>query len=58
MKSFRASARSRNDIALRLAHYFGMSERYWLDLQAQHDGKPDGKAPKEFSRRQSLRYVG
>ena len=47
-----------HDIALSLAHYFGMSERYWLELQAQYDGKPDGKAAKEFSRRQSLRYVG
>ena len=27
------------DIAHRLAHYFGMSERYWLDLQARH-GSP------------------
>jgi addiction module HigA family antidote len=25
------------DIANRLAHYFGMSERYWLDLQARFD---------------------
>ena len=25
------------DIARRLAHYFGMSERYWLDLQARYD---------------------
>ena len=27
------------DIAHRLAHYFGMSERYWLDLQARYDGE-------------------
>jgi antitoxin HigA-1 len=46
------------DIAHRLAHYLGMSERYWLDLQARYDGKRDEKLPKEFSRRQSLRYVG
>jgi len=26
------------DIAHRLAHYFGMSERYWLELQARYDG--------------------
>gem|GEM_PF-4972986 len=26
------------DIARRLAHYFGMSERYWLDLQARYEG--------------------
>lgn len=25
------------NIAHRLAHYFGMSERYWLDLQARYD---------------------
>ena len=25
------------DIAHRLAHYFGMSERFWLDLQARYD---------------------
>jgi len=26
-----------SDIAHRLAHYFGMSERYWLDMQARYD---------------------
>jgi antitoxin HigA-1 len=25
------------DIAHRLAHYFGMSERFWLELQARYD---------------------
>jgi addiction module HigA family antidote len=25
------------DVAHRLAHYFGMSERYWLNLQARYD---------------------
>jgi addiction module HigA family antidote len=25
------------DTAIRLARYFGMSERFWLNLQAQHD---------------------
>jgi addiction module HigA family antidote len=25
------------DIAHQLAHYFGMSERYWLDLQSRYD---------------------
>jgi addiction module HigA family antidote len=24
-------------MALRLAHYFGLSKRFWLDLQARHD---------------------
>src|SRR5918994_4285014 len=46
------------DIAHRLAHYFGMSERYWLDLQARFDGKREGKLPNELSRKQSLRYAG
>jgi len=46
------------DIAHRLAHYFGMSERYWLDLQARYDGKREEKMPKDFSRKQSLRYTG
>ena len=25
------------DVAHRLAHYLGMSERYWLELQARYD---------------------
>ncbi len=24
-------------LALRLAHYFGLSKRFWLDLQTQYD---------------------
>jgi addiction module HigA family antidote len=27
----------RAEIALRLAHYFGLSKRYWLNLQARYD---------------------
>ena len=46
------------DIAHRLAHYFGMSERYWLDLQARYDEKGKAKLSQEISRRQSLRYAG
>lgn len=46
------------DIAHRLAHYLGMSERYWLDLQARFDGKRESKLPKEFPSKQSLRYAG
>ncbi len=46
------------DIAHRLAHYFGMSERYWLDLQARYDRKGEAKLSQEISRRQSLRYAG
>ena len=46
------------DIVHRLAHYFGMSERYWFDLQARYDGRREEKLPKEFMRKQSLRRVG
>ena len=46
------------EIAHRLAHYFGMSERYWLDLQARYDGKQEDKFPKGFPNKQSLRYAG
>ena len=46
------------DIAHRLAHYFGMSERYWLDLQARYDGRRENKFSMQFSRKQSLRYAG
>jgi antitoxin HigA-1 len=46
------------DIAHRLAHYFGMSERYWLELQARYDGRRENRLPKELPRKQSLRYAG
>jgi antitoxin HigA-1 len=46
------------DLAHRLAHYFGMSERYWLDLQARYDGQREGNRSNGYSRNQSLRYVG
>ena len=46
------------DIARRLAHYFGMSERFWLDLQMRYDGKGKEKLPQEISMRQLLRYAG
>lgn len=46
------------DTALRLAHYFGMSERYWLDLQMRFDGETAKKTLKDFLGGQSLRYVG
>ena len=47
-----------DDIAHRLAHYFGMSERYWLALQAHYDETREDKLPKEFTISQSLRYAG
>lgn len=46
------------DIAHRLAHYFGMSERYWLDLQARYDGRQEYQLSKERPRKQSIRYAG
>jgi|SRR5687767_12460627 len=46
------------DIAHRLAHYLGMSERYWLDLQERYDGKGEHKSNKEVPAKQSLRYAG
>lgn len=46
------------DIAHRLAHYLGMSERYWLDLQARFDGKRHSKLVKETLAKQSFRYAG
>lgn len=27
------------ELALRLAHYFGLSRRFWLELQARYDGE-------------------
>jgi len=47
------------DMARRLAHYFGLSERFWLRLQAAHDlesrnarlgryGKPESAVPPVF----------
>ena len=47
------------EIAHRLAHYFGMSERYWLDLQARHDREHEKKdSVSIFRLKQSLRWVG
>ena len=46
------------DIAHRLTHYFGMSERYWLDLQARYDGNRENRLPKALPIKQSLRYAG
>ena len=36
-RSSTASGRSTADTALRLARYFGTSERFWLNLQARYD---------------------
>jgi addiction module HigA family antidote len=45
------------DIAHRLAHYFGMSERFWLNLQAQYDRKQETKLSKELPTKQAPRYA-
>jgi antitoxin HigA-1 len=42
------------DIAHRLAHYFGMSERYWLDLQARYDLRVESDAYKRRADRHCL----
>jgi addiction module HigA family antidote len=46
------------DIAHRLAHYFGMSERYWLELQARYDGRQEKQSVKSLPHKQSLRHAG
>ena len=46
------------DIAYRLAHYLGMSERYWLDLQARYDGRLDVMFPVNSMMSRSLKYTG
>ena len=46
------------DIARRLAHYFGMSERFWLDLQVRYDRKREQSAEKKISGKQEPRYAG
>ena len=47
-----------SEIAHRLAHYFGMSERYWLDLQARYEGKRENRLPQGFLSKQALRSAG
>ncbi len=46
------------DMAHRLAHYFGMSERYWLELQARYDGRQEKQSVKSLPHKQSLRHAG
>ena len=46
------------DIAHRLAHYFGISERYWLDLQARYDGRQEKQSVKSLPHKQLLRHAG
>ena len=47
------------DTALRLSLFFGMSERFWLNLQARHDlelekDKLGNRLKKEVRRRQAI----
>ena len=56
--SFEGQRAIDTDIAHRLAHYFGMSERYWLDLQARYDGRGEEKHSQRITTGQSLRYAG
>ena len=37
MRSCTASAGSARDTALRLARFFGTSERFWINLQSRYD---------------------
>src|SRR5262245_55084429 len=46
------------DIARRLAHYFGMSERFWLNLQTRYDGTRDQPSVKEVSEKPTPRCAG
>lgn len=45
------------DIAHRLAHYFGMSERYWLDLQGQYDSRKEVQRTINIPTKRSLRHA-
>ncbi len=47
-----------SDLAHHLAHYFGMSERYWLDLQAQYDRDPVKERSATLPIKQILRHTG
>lgn len=45
------------EIALRLAHYFGVSKRFWLDLQARYDRERE-RARFGHGTRLPLRHAG
>jgi addiction module HigA family antidote len=46
-----------SDIAHRLAHYFGLSKRYWLDLQARYDATVENHEYRRSSDRHCLVVV-
>jgi antitoxin HigA-1 len=46
------------DIAHRLAHYFGMSVRYWLDLQARYDGERERSILGKFQSKPTFLRAG
>ena len=45
------------EIALRLAHYFGLSKRYWLNLQARYDAAVESDEYRRSSDRHCLVVV-
>src|SRR5262249_1399188 len=57
-ETIRGGGAINSDIAHRLAHYIGMSARYWLDLQTRYDGKRDQPSVKEVSGEQAPRHAG
>lgn len=46
------------DIALRLAHYFGLSGRFWLDLQARYDLAREKERLRKYLDPEHLRRTG
>jgi len=47
-----------SDLAHRLAHYFGMSERYWLDLQLRYERDRVKERSATVPMKQILRHTG
>lgn len=45
------------EIALQLAHYFGLSKRYWLNLQARYDAAVESDEYRRSSDRHCLVVV-
>lgn len=45
------------EVALRLAHYFGLSKRYWLNLQARYDAAIENNECRQSSDRHCLVVV-
>lgn len=47
-----------SDLAHRLAHYFGLSERYWLELQLRYDRDRVKERSATIQNKQILRRTG